>query len=85
MGILEIILMALGVVNTAIGTMGSAEKAFSGKRGSGKAKRKLVMEAAKAMADASKLTPAQKKLLLTQTGKTVDTVAKATKTINALK
>ncbi len=85
MGILQIILMALGVVNAAIGTMGSAEKAFSGKKGSGKAKKKLVMAAAQAMADASKLKPAEKKALLKQTGLTVDNVAKAAKTINALK
>ena len=76
MGILQVIMLVLGITNTAISTMGNAQKAFSGKKGSGKAKKKLVLDVAKVLVEKSKLKPAEKKALLKETSKTIDTVAK---------
>lgn len=85
MGILQAIMMALGIINSVVPLVSKAEKAFSGKKGSGKAKKKLVMDATKALVAKSKLGKAEQKALILEASKTVDTVVATSKVVNALK
>ena len=82
MGILAILLQVLGIVNATVPLMKDAESAFSGKKGSGRKKRKLVLDGAKALLADTELTASQKKAALTEIGKTVDTVAAVAKVVN---
>lgn len=82
MGVLAILLQILGVVNATVPLMKDAEIAFSEKKGSGKKKKRVVLDSAKALLAGTELTAAQQKAALAEIGKTVDTVATVAKVVN---
>lgn len=83
MGIFLMVLQALTVLPDLI--LG-AEKAFSGRKGSGKAKKKLVMDAAKlAVAADKKMKAKEKALVLDTVSRSIDATVKTINAVNALK
>lgn len=83
MGIFLMVLQALSLVPDLI--LG-AEKAFSGRKGSGKAKKKLVMDATKAaIAATPKLKKADAAVVLETVSKSIDATVKTINAVNALK
>jgi hypothetical protein len=82
---MPIFLMVLQALTLLPDLILGAERAFSGRKGSGKAKKKLVMTAAKAAVDASKGTPAEKKLVMATVSKAVNSTVKTINAVNAIK
>lgn len=78
-----LLLQILGVINMVIPLMKDAEAAFSGKKGSGKKKKKLVQQGAKTLLANTDLTEAQKKAAMKEIGKTIDTVAAVAEVVNS--
>lgn len=80
-----ILLMALQALSLVPGLILGAEQAFSGKKGSGKAKKKLVMDSTKAAVAAAKLKKKDADVVLQTVSQFTDATVKTLNAVNALK